>query len=68
MHSDTLARELVSQRIVLMLRSDRLGPMGVYIEMMAALTETGICNTCIHIIRGELVIVGEPRHKSITAM
>ena len=30
--------------------------MGVYIGMIAALTETGICNTCIH-IRGELVIV-----------
>ena len=34
--------------------------MGVYIEMIVALTETGICNTCIHIIRGELVIVSEP--------
>ena len=40
--------------------------MGVYVGMIAALTETGICNTCIH-IRGELVIVREPRHKSITA-
>ena len=41
--------------------------MGVYIGMIAALTETGIFNTCIHIIRGKLVIVSEPRHKSITA-
>ena len=36
--------------------------MGVYIGMIASLTETDICNTCIHIIRGELVIVSEPRH------
>ena len=42
--------------------------MGVYIGMIVALTETGICNTCIHIIiRGELVIVSEPRYKSIMA-
>ena len=55
MHSDRLARELVSQRIVVMLRSDRLRANGGLYR-----NDSGpYRDTCIHIIRGELVIVNE---------
>ena len=61
----TLSTELVSQRRVVILRSDRLRANGDYIGMITALTETDICNTCIHVIWGELVIAIKPTHKSI---